>query len=241
MKKTLKKIVYTLLLFLTLYLTDLYLLRGYFTSAIIYSFYKENTRNVKEVKNKNCSLSIEKKGNSFQINFENRSLDSYFVWTYRYDKLLYEVNDSIFFLHLRNKFNFPQYNNEYEHGLECVAGEFSINPLESFEIKKSYKEFINSIYWSGVHQYNSSHDTVKDLVYNKPLLLTDRKKKFKVFKRNDLTSTDSTDVSLYIPLFSFGHKELFFVKSNSVRISYLDIIENLTIHEKKIHEDFREF
>ncbi|CAM1353344.1 hypothetical protein THALO_290297 [Tenacibaculum halocynthiae] len=46
---------------------------------------------------------------------------------------------------------------------------------------------------------------------------------------------------MYIPLFSFDHKELFYVKSNSVRISYLDIIENLTIHEKKIHKDFREF
>ncbi|RBW55742.1 hypothetical protein DS884_15405 [Tenacibaculum sp. E3R01] len=98
MKKTLKKIVFTtLILFFTFYLTDLYLLRGYFTPAIIYSFYKENAEIGKEVKNKNCSLSIEKKDNSFLINFENRSINPYLVWTYRYDKLFYEVNDSIFF------------------------------------------------------------------------------------------------------------------------------------------------
>ncbi|SEB37798.1 hypothetical protein SAMN04489761_0283 [Tenacibaculum sp. MAR_2009_124] len=243
MKKTLKKIVITsLLVVLTFYLTDLYIFRGYFTPDILYLLSDKNIETGKEIKNKNCSLSIEKQDNSFLINFKNRSLKPYLVWTYRYKKL-FPVNDSIFFLHLRNKVSFPYYKNKHEYGLDCGtgAGVFSINPFESFQIRKSYKEFVNSIYWSNVHQYNSSYDTVKDLIYNKPLLLIDRKQKFRNFKRNDLITTDSTEVSLYIPLFSFDHKELFYVKSNSIRISYLDIIENLTIHEKKIHEDFREF
>ncbi len=157
--------------------------------------------------------------------------------------LFFKVNDSVFINHLRYKSNFPKYLNKYEYGLDCGtgAGTFTVNPFESFKIKKSYNELINFINWRYHHQNNSTRDTIKDLIYNKPLLLIDRDKNFKIFKRNDLTNKDSTEIELYIPLFNTDHTNLFYVKSNKVKLSYKDIINNLTESEKKVHEEYKNF
>jgi hypothetical protein len=242
MKKLFKIILSLVTICLILILIDLYLLRGYLTPNLLSFIYTKNSK-AKEIKNKDCNLFIKKEGDFYNLTFENKSYKPFLIWTYRNEKPLFKVNDSIFFQNLRYKSYFPQYKNDYHYGLDCGtgAGFFAINSYESFQIKKTYKELIKFIYWRSVHQYNIENDTIKDLIYNKPLLLTDRRKEFKIFERNDLTEKDSTEVQFYIPLFSFDHKKLSYIKSNKIRLSYKDIINNLTVAEKKIHQEFKMF
>ena len=242
MKKFLKIILSVVIILFITIMSDLYFLRGNFTPKLFNLLNKERTA-FKEIQNKDCELRITKEGEFYKINFKNNSYKPFFVWTYRWEDPFFKVNDSIFYRHLRYKSYFPKYINEYHYGLDCGsgAGEFAIKPYESFKVKKSYKELINFIYWRSVHQFNSENDTIKDLIHNKPLLLTDRRKEFKIFKRTDLTEKDSTDIQLYIPLFNASHKKLFYVKSNKIKLSYRDIIENLTNSEKETHEEFKMF
>ncbi|MGB1041781.1 MAG: hypothetical protein ACPGU6_00165 [Tenacibaculum sp.] len=223
-------------------MTDLYIIRGYITPNILYSLNFDYSRNGLETTNEYCNLTITKEDDSFNIQFKNNSYKPFLVWTYRWDSY-FKVNDSVFIDHLRYKSYFPKHTNKYEYGLDCGtgAGTFTVNPFETFKIKKTYKELVNFIYWENVHQYNSINDTINDLIYNKPLLLVDRDKEFKIFKRNDLTDKDSTEIELYLPLFTIDHKTLFYVKSNKIKISYKDIINNLIKGEKRIHDEFKNF
>lgn len=242
MKKLIKIIALLFSIILITFLADLYILRGYFTPKIIYSLNSDNSQNGLEVLNDYCSLTVSKENNYFNIDFKNNSYKPFLVWTYRWEPF-FKVNDSVFINHLRYKSNFPKYTNRYDYGLDCGtgAGTFTINPFESFKAQKTYNELVDFIYWSGHHYDNSTKDTIKDLIYNKPLLLVDRNKKFKVFERNDLTDKDSTEIELYLPLFNINHKTLFYVKSNKVKLCYRDIIDNLINYEKKIHEEFKNF
>lgn len=242
MKKLFKIILSLIAICFIAILIDLYAFRGYFTPDLLYLIKSKNLK-VKEIENIDCNLFIKKEGDFYNLTFDNISYKTFLTWTYRDENLLFKVNDSIFFQHIRYKSHFPKYKNDYHYGLDCGtgAGYFTINPYESFKIKSTYKELIKFIYWESVHQYNTINDTVKDLIYNKPLLLTNRWEKFKVFERNDLSERDSTDVEFYIPLFSINHKKLFYVKSNKIKLSYKDIIDNLTLSEKRAHEEFKNF
>lgn len=233
MKKLLKIVLKLLGFTVVLFLIDLYILRGYYSAPLVNKLY--NSGGI-EKKSDDLSITVNKKGKMFRINFKNKSIKPFIVWTYRWNTF-FPVNDSVFTSHYRLKANFPKYQNEYDYGLDCGtgAGTFSINSFECFSYSLKEKELLQYFYIGAYHQYNEKGDTINDLIYNKPLLvLHPRKNTFKVFPRKDLTKQDSINVQLYLPVFSYNHQDLHYVKSNYFKLPYSKMIEQLIKENSKV-------
>ncbi|CAL2081241.1 hypothetical protein [Tenacibaculum sp. 190524A05c] len=236
MKKFVKIVIYVTILVISLILSDLYILRGKFSHIYLFPFSNKPIAS-KEVQSKDLALEILKKSDKYLFNFRNKSIKPFFVWTYRNDKTIFEVNDSVLRYHYRLIPDLPEFKNKYEYGLDCGtgAGSFTINPFEKFSSEVTHNQVLNPYYWGAYHQNNKSGDTINDLLYNKPLLIVyHRKNTFKVFDRQDITSKDSLRVQLYLPVFSFDHNELSYIKSNYIKLSYKKIIERMIIEESDV-------
>lgn len=239
MKKLKNLLLSVCILITSIFLTDLYVFRSYFLPDIIYSLFYTGYPETKEVTSTDLELTIKKEDNNFHINFKNKSFKPFLVWTYRWDQLIFKMNDSILSNHYRLIADFPYYKNEYEYGLDCGtgAGHFSINPFERFNSKLTHDELLNHLYWGAYHQYNEKGDTIMDLIYNKPLLVVHhRKNKFKVFPRNDITEKDSVQVQLYLPVFSYNQNNVSYIQSNSIKLSYQKIIEKMINEQRQVFE-----
>ncbi len=237
MRTILKIILGGFLFIFFLFIIDLYVFRGYFSTPLFDASFNNYTFESKEIKNTDCEFTIEKNKNLYILTFENNSFKPFLIWTYRWDTPFFKINDTTFFQHTRLKANFPKYKNSYKYGLDCGsdAGDFSINPYEKFSVKFNNQEILNLAYWGAYHQYNEKNDTIMDLIYNKPLIhINGRKNTFKLFKRNDISKKDSIAMQLYFPLFSYNNKELFYVKSNYIKLSYKDIINKLVKEKSQV-------
>jgi len=228
MKKLIKIVIRLLVFIIVLFLIDLYLLRGYYSAPLINKLYNPEISSI-EKKSDALNIQVSRQRKVLQINFKNKSIRPFLVWTYRWNAL-FPVNDSVFSSHYRLKTKFPKYENEYHYGLDCGtgAGTFSITPLESFSSKITEEKLLEYFCIGAYHQYNEKSDTINDLIYDKPLMVIDgRKNTFKVFPREDLTKQDSINVQLYLPVFSFTHQNLYYVKSNFFKLPYSKMIEQL--------------
>ncbi|MFY7672281.1 hypothetical protein ACOSP6_14445 [Tenacibaculum sp. MEBiC06402] len=225
MKKIFKIVKTVLALFLVLILIDLYIFRGYLYIDFFRGYFTDYTER-KEIQSDNLEFKIRKSDSSFHINFTNKSLKPYFVKTYRW-KVKFPVNDSIFFLHLRTKSNYPKLQDDYGDGMDCGTGigYFSINPLESFKQDISYSKLIKN-HLSYAHRKRTDEDTINDLFYDKPLIISKEDKLPFLIDRNDLTEEDSLSLRLYIPVYNYNYSQLIYVKSNKIKVSYLDVIKN---------------
>lgn len=237
MKKVLKIAKVVIALFLVLILIDLYVFRGYFNVDIFRRYFADYSER-KEIQSDNLEFKIQKSDSSFLINFRNKSLKPYFVKTYRW-KVKFPVNDSIFFLHLRSKSYYPKLRDDYGDGMDCGTGigYFSINPLESFEQEIGYYELIKN-HLSYDHRKKTQGDTINDLFYDKPLIISKKDQLPYQINRDDLTEKDSLSLRLYIPVYNYNYNQLIYVKSNKIKVSYLDVIKN-DIQVKK--EDFENY
>ena len=171
------------------------------------------------------------------MTFKNKSIKPFFVWTFRNDETFFKVNDTIFSAHYRLILDVPGSKNKYEYGLGCGTGlgHFSINPFEKFSSEVNQNQLLNCYYWGAYHQNYKTGDTINDLLYNKPLLVVNRKENtFKTFQRNDITNRDSIKAHLYIPIFSYNQSELYYIKSNKIKLSYKKIIEKMIIEESQV-------
>ncbi|WP_075342904.1 hypothetical protein [Tenacibaculum agarivorans] len=235
--KKLKKIVITFLSLTSLFvLVDLYVFRSYYLPTFLNNLYDWETSS-QEIESEDLSIEITKENNLYEINFKNTSIKAFLVWTYRYDQLLFKMNDSIFRYRYRLKVNTPHFKNDYEYGLDCGtgAGSFSINPYESFSSKVTRQELLDPYYWGAYHQNNKNGDTINDLIYNKPLLIVNhRENTFEVIKRKDITEKDSIDAQLFLPFFSYNHQKLSYAKSNYIKLSYPKIIERMILEKSKV-------
>ena len=225
MKKFVKIVIGIFTFFSILIIIDFYIYRGYFYQEFCSSsFVSYEDRKV--VDSENLQLNIRKSDSSFHINFKNKSLRPYFVMTYRWD-INFPVNDSIFFLHSRSKTYYPMLKTEYDYGMDCGTGVgyFSINPLENFKQEIGYHKLIKEhlVY---DHRKTSDNDTINDLFYNKPLIISKDDESPYLIDRDDLTAKDSLSLRLYIPVFSYNYGKLIYVKSNKIKVSFLDIIKN---------------
>ncbi|CAL2101578.1 conserved protein of unknown function [Tenacibaculum sp. 190130A14a] len=235
MKKLLKIVLKLLVFTLVLFLIDLYVLRGYYSSPLISKLYSPSGI---EKKPDALSIQVTKKGKVFHIDFKNSSIKPFIVWTYRW-KAFFPVNDSIFSSHYRLKADFPKYQNEYNYGLDCGtgAGTFSITPFECFSYQLKEKDLLKYYYMGAYHQHNKKGDTINDLIYNKPLLVVHpRKNTFKIFPRKDLTKRDSINVQLYLPVFSYNHQDLHYVKSNYFKLPYSKMIDQLIKEKSEVFQ-----
>lgn len=237
--KKLKKIALTIIAFVIIFiLTDLYIFRGYFADIYLGPFYNTKIETT-EIESDDLELRIIKKDNSYCVNFKNKSIKPFFTWTYRWDTY-FPVNDSIFSLHYRFKADFPQFKDTYDYSVSCSTGlsKFTINPLESFHKKLNYKQIVNLVNWRHYHYKKVKNDTLVDLFHDKPILFNDNDTVLKIFERNDLTIKDSIDLKFYIPVFNYNYQNLIYVKSNSIKIAYSDIIKRLIKEEKKYLKEY---
>ena len=235
MSRFIKISVSILILFFFIITADLFIFRGYFSNLFV-SPYLNSKKSFKQVELKYLKLNIQKKAKNYIINFKNTSLNTFFVWTFRNDKVFFSVNDSVLRYQYRLIIDVAKDKNTYEYVLDCGtgAGSFTINPFENFTSTISHKQILNPYYWGAYHQNNITGDTINDLINNKPLLLiNNRKNTFKIFDRPDITNKDSIKVQLYLPVFSYDYNNLTYVKSNFFKLSYKEII-NQVINEKKV-------
>lgn len=192
----------------------------------------------KLVDSNNLEFNIQKSDSSFHIDFKNKSLQPYFVMTYRWN-INFPVNDSIFFLHDRVKTYYPMLKTEYGYGMDCGTGigYFSINPLENFKQEIGYHKLIKEhlVY---DHRKTSDNDTINDLFYDKPLIISKDDELPYLIDRNDLTEKDSLNLRLYVPVFNYNYGKLIYVKSNKIKVSFLDIIKNQIEVQREEIESF---
>ena len=237
MKKIFKIVKVLFALFLVLILIDLYIFRGYLYLGFFREYFTDYTER-KEIESSNLEFKIQKSDSSFYINFNNKSLKPYFVKTYRWGPK-FPVNDSIFFLHLRSKSYYPKLQDDYGDGMDCGTGigYFSINPLESFKQEISYSKLIKN-HLSYDHRKRTDGDTINDLFYDKPLMISKEDKLPYLINRNDLTEKDSLSLRLYIPVYNYNYSEMIYVKSNKIKVSYLDVIKNHIQVKKDEYENY---
>ncbi|WP_299839209.1 hypothetical protein [uncultured Tenacibaculum sp.] len=236
MKKLFKITLYIFFIILGFTLFDLYAFRGYYTNICISKIYNYDFE-IEGKETNELTLKIINEKKLYNIHFKNKTAKPFFVWTYRNDEVAFKVNDSVFRYQYRLNLDIPEFKNKYEYGLDCGtgAGSFSINPYESFTSKIPHEKLLDPYYWGTYHQKNNNGDTINDLIYNKPLLLVYyRKNTFKVFNRTDITDKDSIYAQLYLPVFSYNRKDLSYIKSNYINLSYKDIVNRMIQENSRV-------
>jgi hypothetical protein len=229
MKRTLKKIaLWVTALSAIVLLVDVFLFRGIFLAKLVKS--KEFRKQISATAN--MSYKIEKSDQTYVLTFENNSLQPYYFWTYRFEELIQEIPDSIFFSYAgRMQIFYPYFTTKLHYGFDCGTGVgmTAVRPLESFEIRKSYFELLGSDDYLYDH-FEDSHpgDTIaQDLYHQKPLIsLIDNK--FKLLENPSIQKTDSVSVSFYLPVFSPLANELSYIQSNTIKFSYHDMVSEIT-------------
>lgn len=105
-------------------------------------------------------------------------------------------------------------------GCSNGLGLCSINPYEKLEKDYSYTEIIKEI----SHIRNISDNENNDLLYGEKLFLDEEK----LIINNDsrITKKDSLEIEFYFGLFSLASKEQYPIKSNILKVGYLDLIES---------------
>ncbi|CAM1362678.1 hypothetical protein [Tenacibaculum xiamenense] len=239
MKKTFKKaIIPIILVTLSPFLVDLYVFRGYFSTDIVYILSYPHEKELIEVENNNLSIEIDKSNDDFILTFKNNSIKPYLTLTYRWN-IIFDIDNEKFLQHYRTKYNSKFIKEKYNYSVSCGTGlsTFSINPYESFQSKISYRDFLKDFGINYCHYKTTKNDTIMDVIHNKPLLfLDDKNDQFKVFNRADLTLKDSIEVQLYLPVFSYDYKEVTYVKSNYIKLPYLNIIDNLITEKSESYK-----
>lgn len=213
-----------------LIISDLFVFKGYYTSkVIVQSEYKGNSEDY------SCEFNIKKGiGDKYIFTFKNYSLFPKYFLNYRDDELFQNITDSIFFDYLGGNL-FPAYATDYSLNFDCGTGLglTSINPLESFEIEKTYKEIIEEF---------STLDMLAKTTYLSER--TPAEKPFYEFKNNEIDSfiksesrhvltTDSVQVEYYISMYSFVSKDKIYTVSNRINVSMIDLISEYLIRKNR--------
>lgn len=125
---------------------------------------------------------------------------------------------------------YPHFSTDFEYGFDCGTGVgmTAICPRESFRIEKTYKELLENYDYTYDHfkEEDSLGIITNDLYHQKPLIeLVEHE--FKILENASVKRQDSVDVRFYIPVFSPIKGDLYYIKSNTIKFSYFDIIEHM--------------
>ena len=224
-KYKLKKTTLYLVIFLLFFiLFDLYILRGIFSSYFI--FRNENI-------SKKTKFVIKKKENGvYNLNIKNNSIIPDYFQFPRWNKVfLTDVNKIVSMgigsrvLNTKNDLEKISLSFGCSNGL----GLCSINPYEKIEKDYTYTEIIEKI----THIRNISDNINNDLLYGDKLFLD----KTRLIINNDsrITKMDSLEIEFYFGLFSLASGEQYPIKSNIVKVGYLDLIKSY-VEKKEIEK-----
>ncbi|WP_397447811.1 hypothetical protein [Polaribacter sp. R77954] len=222
-KSKLKKIlIYTVIFISVFTLFDLYILRGLNSSYFIFK---------KNIDLKKTEFIITKKEDGiFNFSIKNNSIIPDYFMFYREGNIFLNNVEQIVFMGnrsrvLNTKNNIEKINLSF--GCSNGLGLCSINPYEKFEKDYSYKEVLNEINYIN----NISDNKNNDLLFGEKLFLD---KENLIFNHESkITKKDSLEIEFYYGLFSEGLKEQYPIKSNVVKIGYLDLIESYIEKELK--------
>lgn len=219
----LKKIITYLIIFSLIFvLFDLYILRGLTSAHFLYQ---------KDIDSKKSEFTIEKKNKElYTFTFKNKSIiPSYFV-NYRNGNIFTNDIEYIFFIDNRNRImNTIGDIKEIDLTFGCGngLGHYSINPYEKFIKDYSYEDILNEIsYPSKIFDKEGN-----DLLYGDKLFSD--KKNFILNENSRINKKDSLDIQFYTGLYSMESYDFYPIKSNNIKIGYLDIIENYIERESK--------
>jgi hypothetical protein len=218
---------------------DLFFCRGYFSDFYLSPFYVDYTER-REVDSEDLEFVINKEKDLYHITLKNKSIKLFFTRVYR-EGILFSRADTIIPYYYRTKSFYPKSKDDYDNSFGCGTGlgHISINPLEHFNKKLDYVSLVkNYVYFNYL---NRDNDTINDLIYNKPHLILKENKPPTVLKRNDLIEIDSINFKLYLPVYNYNYSKMIYVKSNTFKVAYLDIITNYIDQKKKDLELFQNF
>jgi hypothetical protein len=219
LKKTLIYIVIFISVFI---LFDLYFLRGLNSSYLIFG---------KNIDSKKTEFIIRKKENGlFNFRIKNNSIIPDYFMFFREGKIFLDNVEDIVFMGNRSRVLNTRNNIEkisLNFGCSNGLGLCSINPYEKFEKDYSYKEVLNEINYIN----NISDNENNDLLFGEKLFLDKENLIFN--KESRITDKDSLEIEFYYGLFSLESNEQYSIKSNSVKIGYLDLIESYIEKEIK--------
>ncbi len=211
MKKIIKIISIQFLLFFILILIDLYVFRGYYTSEIII-----NPNMWVDNQDYDCNLKIEKDNKNYIFRLTNKSICPKYFTNYRNDELFQKLGDTLPLLYLEKNLG-DLYSEGYYPHFDCGTGLglTSINPFDSFEIRKTYNDIINE----------NSHNLIKTIELNKPIKSFSKKQIDSIINNEfkSISEKDSIDVEYYLPMISFVSKNSLYVVSNKINLSKKDL------------------
>ena len=222
-KNKLKKpAIYVIIFLFLFFLFDLYILRGIFSSYLI--FENKNT-------SKKTEFVIKKKKNGlYNLKIKNNSIIPYYFQFPRWNKVFITdvnkiVSSGIGSRVLNSKNELEKISLSF--GCSNGLGLCSINPLEKIEKDYSYSEIINKI--SDLR--NICDNENNDLLYGEKLFLDE--KRLIINNESRITKKDSLEIEFYFGLFSLASREQYPIKSNIVKVGYLDLIESYVEKELK--------
>lgn len=224
MKKVWKISSYGLLFMMILFLLDLYIFRGFYSSKT-----PINYKNNEVYLNHNFEFLISKKNDSiYNFKFSNKAFPPKLIVSYRYD-WIQNLSDSLFFSNYMFDNIYPNINKQdYDFHFSCGTGVVpsSINPFEKFNTEFSYREIVERCYYQIMNTYNCD---ILDIVKNRKLnyskfdsLVFTEKFRFK--------EKDSVKLEFYFPLFGLYTSERSYISSNKISIASNDL---LTAYIKK--------
>ncbi|MCD8401471.1 hypothetical protein LNJ05_12225 [Tenacibaculum finnmarkense genomovar ulcerans] len=203
----------------------MYFLRGLTSSYFIY----ERKVNIEKTK-----FSIEKRENGiYTFTFKNNSITPKYFLFYREGEIFLNGMDTLFFYGNRARVIDKKNISKIDLMFGCGngLGITSINPYEKFQKDYSYEDILNEISYLGmISDYKN-----KDLLYGENLFSDE--KELILNKKSMLNEIDSLEVQFYYGMYSVGENKQYPIKSNTIKIGYLDLIKNYIENELKYRNE----
>lgn len=224
--KTLNKIIISIVLSLSIYfLLDIYLTRGYFSQRL----YPERLNRKAIDGSSLIDFQINKLRNgNYGFLIKNRKPSIFYFIAYRDGKVILSKDQVKIFNYGRVKIETPIYQSKENSGFDCGTGLglITINPFEVFKKELNYDQLLEKISYRS--QITRRRDTsYHDLIYDKPLILKERGSWREINSRSSIEEVDSISVSFYMPIYSIIRGQELKIYSNSIMISYKDVINKL--------------
>ncbi len=182
---------------------------------------------------------IKKKANgNFDFRLQNKSIFPVNLILYRndspnrYNHFFYTLEDSTLFDYARRaKLNYPINVKEQGYGFGCGSGlgTATLNPFEGFDLELSYQELLGRYNLVGdltLRVTRNDSTFFLDFVHLRPIISHSKPYNYSLIKDTKITQKDSVDVEFYLPVYSIFTGKQFNVYSNSIKLSYLDMLKS---------------
>jgi hypothetical protein len=210
------------ILLLLLLIIDQQLYRSYFLSKIT-PHPEIGQMNNSEGQIKYQIQKLENRTIRFEL--QNSSLLPKFIFGYRNDELRIKSGFDLIFDNASRKNWQTDYKIKKSHpGFDCGTGLgiFSINSFEKISKEESYSEFLSRFHIRDLIIEKDSNGY--DIIYGEPLLVRKRDGEQYVAKDISILESDSIEVQFYLPTYSIFNGKQTNNYSNSIKVSYLDLL-----------------